>query len=177
LQKAGAGLEEPPAALLGLRLGVLLPSLQVGEVGLAKRAGDRLQVEFDVILVARFEGLQEVRTKLLAGRAAESMPPPDGPDGMFAAVAFLNAHGQLAAKPVGIAEGLFDPGRLSVGEGIVEVAAQVFAGDLGHGAYCSKGAATVSKPNARQGLDPVAKTETGFRNSLRLNNKSDEPAA
>jgi hypothetical protein len=58
---------------------------------------------------------------------------------MFAAVPLLETHGELAAKPVGIAEGLFDPGRLGVGEGVVEVGAQVLAGDLDHGAYCSRG--------------------------------------
>jgi hypothetical protein len=134
LKKTSAGLEKPPSARLNLRPGILLPGLEVGEIGLAERAGDGLQVELDVILEAGFEGLEEVGTELLAGRATQPLPPPDGPDCVFAAVALLEHHRELAAEAVGITEGLLDASRLGVGEGIIGVGAEVLAGDLGHGA-------------------------------------------
>ena len=43
----------------------------------------------DVIGEFGFEGFEQKAAELLAGRAAEPFPPPDGPDGVFAAVALL----------------------------------------------------------------------------------------
>jgi hypothetical protein len=145
LEEAGAGLEEPPTALLDLVSRVLLAGLEVGEVGLAVRATDRLQVELDVVLKAGIEGLEEEGAELFASRAAKPMPPPNGPDRVFAAVPFLEDHGELAAEAIGVAEGLFDAGSLGVGEGIVEVGPEVLAGDLGHGGYCTTTVSLVSK--------------------------------
>jgi hypothetical protein len=58
LKQPSTGLKEPAPALLDLWRGLCLPSLQIGEVRLAIRAGDCLEVELDVILETRFEGLQ-----------------------------------------------------------------------------------------------------------------------
>src|SRR5581483_10917992 len=75
LEQPRAGLEEPPAALVRLAAGLLLAGLQVGQVGQAERAADGAQVELDVILEVRVEGLEQGRAELLAGRAAQPGPP------------------------------------------------------------------------------------------------------
>ena len=78
------------------------------------------------------------------------MSAPDGPDSMFAAVALLQDHRQLPAEAVGIAEGPFDAGGLGIGEGVVEVGAQVLAGDIGHAGYCSMAGGGGEATEARQ---------------------------
>src|SRR5581483_5828239 len=133
LEQPRAGLEEPPAALVRLTAGLLLAGLQVGQVGQAERAADGAQVELDVILEVRVEGLEQGRAELLAGRAAQPGPPPDGADGVLAAVAPLHDQPELAAQGVGGAQGLLDGGQLAVSQGVVEVRPEVLAGDLGHG--------------------------------------------
>src|SRR5438094_9722442 len=70
-QVTGARFEEPLSPLAHLRDRLLLLRLEVGEVREAKRAGDGMQMKFDVILPVRLEHLKDVAAELLPRRATE----------------------------------------------------------------------------------------------------------
>src|SRR5579885_3676187 len=103
LEVAGTGLEEASPPLAGGGDVLLLKGLQVSEVGQAVGAGDRLQVEFDVVLHLVVEDLQEIAAELLAGRASEALAAPDRAERVFAAVALLHGLAQGAPQRLGVA--------------------------------------------------------------------------
>src|SRR5262249_45979473 len=114
VQVAGARLEVAAAAFLGSRRRFLLERLQVGQVGHAVRAADRVQVEVDIILRPLVEDLEKIAAQLLARRAGQALAPPDGAEGMIAAVPLLHGLPQDPAQRLGVTQCLLDAGRLGV---------------------------------------------------------------
>ena len=106
---------------------------QVGEVGEAVGAADGLQVEFEVILLALVEYLEQETTERFARGAGEALAPPDRAERVVAPVALLHRLLELAAQGVGAAQRLLDARRFRLAEGVVEVGVQLFACDRGHG--------------------------------------------
>src|SRR6266851_1820145 len=85
----------------------------------------------DVFALFRVEGLEEVAAELFAGRAAEALASPDGSDGVVAAVALQHGGLQLLAERFRRSQRVFDFGGVGLGQAIVEIGVQEFAGDFG----------------------------------------------
>src|SRR5581483_2009134 len=133
VQIPGARFEDAPLAFSFLRSRFLLQRLQVRKIRQAKRTRDRLQVKIDIVLPRFVEHLQKVAAELLARRAGEPFAPPNGAQGMLAAVALLHDEPQEPAQRLGLPQGLFDLGRFCVAERVIEVSLQVFSRDFRHG--------------------------------------------
>jgi hypothetical protein len=131
LQIAGAGFKIAPPAFIGLGRGLFLARLQIGQVGKAKRAADRVQVKVNVLAFLAVERLEQITPQLIAARTGQALASPNRADGVFAAVALLDERAEQPAQGVGFAEGGFDLGGFIVIEGVVEVGVEKLAGDVG----------------------------------------------
>ena len=108
-----ARLEDPVLAALGGMSGGrgLRLDLQVGEVGLAERALDHLEVEPEVRGQLGVEGIEQEAAQLLAAGAGQAGAMPDGAQGVELAVGPVLADVLQPGAELGrVAKGLLDPG-------------------------------------------------------------------
>ncbi len=121
-EEVAARLHDLLAAGLG-RGGVGLGlAFEVGEVGLAERAGDDVDVEPEVVGQVGVEDVEEQAPELLAGRAGQPVPPPDRPQAVQAGFAPVLADLFEPGPEFGrVAEGLLDPRQGPGGEFVGQV--------------------------------------------------------
>src|SRR4051812_45548438 len=106
-----ARLEDAIATVLAGVRGLGGLGLEVVEVGLAEGAADDVEVEGDVGRQGGVEGVEQGAAELLAGRAGEAAPPPDGPEGVQAGVASVLADVLEPGAELGrLAQRLLDAG-------------------------------------------------------------------
>src|SRR5258708_20438713 len=95
-----AGLEDPVVPVPGVAGGGLGLALEVGEVGLAERALDDLDVEPQVRGEVGVEGVEQEAPELLAARPGQARAAPDRTEGAGADILPpLAAHLQPVAHP------------------------------------------------------------------------------
>src|SRR5262245_41195636 len=87
-----AGAEDAVVPALDRGRGLGGAGLQVGEVGLAEGAFDDVEVERQVGGQLGVHGVEQVAAQLLAGRAGQTLPAPDGAQGVQAGLAPVLAH-------------------------------------------------------------------------------------
>src|SRR5262249_46270054 len=109
-----------------------LELFQVVEVGLAVRAADGFEVEFDVVFEPGVDRAEQVAAELLARRATDPVPTPDRPDRVLAAVHLLEHLLQLTPHGRELPQGPLDQSRLLLGQSVVQVVAEHLPGDVGH---------------------------------------------
>src|SRR5579871_28704 len=127
-KQAGTRLEKAAATLLGVLGFVFLLSLEIGEIGTAEWASDRLKVEAEIVHDAVVERFQQIAAELFACRATKALAPPDRADRMFAAVAFLHHQLQLLTQCLRSSQRLLNLRGLGFGQGVVEIGVHLFAG-------------------------------------------------
>src|SRR6516225_7980298 len=109
-------------------------------------------MKVNVLVLLRFENLEQVTAELVARGATQALTTPDGAQGMFAAIALLHHRPEFIAKRLGLAKGLRDVGGFGIAQGVVEVGGQLGTRDLGHGhsgVWESSGNTASGKPASR----------------------------
>ena len=145
-EQTGAGFEEAGAALAGLRGGLLLLRLQIGQVGQAEEQAMVCKWNAEVVLGGLVRYLQQVAAQL--SRSGRSGARGAGRRRRCA------GRGRRSSRP-GAGIGASRPnrarrarvGQLGLAQSVIEVRVQKIAGNLGHGAAGSRNSGSLLSLN------------------------------
>src|SRR5438445_182560 len=93
-QQTRAGVEVTTAALFAGHCFLLL-RLKIGEIGLAIRAADRLEMKIDVRAGFLLQDAQKIAAELAARNTGQPLPSPNGADRMLTPIALLHEPAQV----------------------------------------------------------------------------------